>query len=247
MKKNGLMIIVLLLTTISTIACNKNNVDSSESLLLEKQQFEKDVIDVTETVRNIDYNENSITRNYFMTYFIENGLLFSNTYNSINGNMEMNFSKDVSDYRIKSGKIIQFEDGDSYVSIENDKYCAVKDFGDENINIYDISEKSKCHIFYVIGKEINLSIVGESLENNEIYNFGSISDTIIELKPVSNILDDYNCSYSWYRNGELIEGANGRSYVIIDDYEDADYYVKVTTPKGKTKTSDSVNVKIDRR
>lgn len=222
----------------------KNNSDDENNKLDSKEIFINDVNEIKnmiETVPNKDEYQND-----YNTYYLQKDYLYGYNYNTTR--LEYNYDIVINyDYEFKSGVIIKNKDNEMYLSIENKDYCAIKDFKDNDISVYDILEKDKCHITHIMDENLSLGIFSKYLDNDELYSSGEVADRTVSLSAFHNILDDGNCTYTWYRNGEKIEDSNVKTYVVTSDYEDADYYVEMTTYEGQTIKSEHINVKISRK
>lgn len=195
-----------------------------------KEKFETEVNNI---ISALEKYEEKIKFEY--KYFsIENGTI----------NDWFGFEYDISDYNINDGIIAKNSDGDIYLSLENEEYCAFKDFGSAEILIYPIKEKSKCHKTHIIDENLITYISGLDNVEKSNYKFGNISKNNVLLFANTNLVDSFNCSYRWYRNGIEIENSNTQSYEIDLSYDDAFYSVEVTTPEGLSVKSESVHVVI---
>lgn len=230
-KKNILISIFMISLLLICTSCDKKVVD--DNISDSKNHFKSNVESVLTEIEALDYES---TLGKYNGYFIENDYLYGSS-----------VFKDISSYRFKYGSIIKQSNDKIYLSIENNEYCAIKDFDDNNFTIYDISEKDKCHKFYIDGDKINLSLTATYLSNSYPYDNNIISDDYIMLSTLNNILDKRSYRYSWYRNGEVISDSDVSSYIVKKEFEDADYYVEIIAPNGDSFKSDPVNVKIDRR
>lgn len=226
-KKNLLVgILSCLMLCITSCKSGSQKIDN-------KQKFESDVKSIISIIsNNINNNENK-----------EIGYVVYGDYITSSDNINY----DISSYNISTGILHQNENGEIYASLTNNEFCAIKDFDDNDFTIYDISEKEKCHKFYILNSEINLTIVPFYTQNNNPYIEGTVSDNYISLLVQENVLDDASIEYKWYRNNEEINDSNISIYTITTDYEDADYYVEIIASNGETYKSEPINIKIDRR
>lgn len=227
-NKHSTLILVILSLLLCTSCNKKPAIDDSNN----SNEFSNNVENVLEMVKgfnNQDYLDGNIR------YFIENGYLFG-----------VNTFEDVSNYNFNYGSIIKKDNNEIYLSIENDEYCAIMDFGDTNISVYNISEWGKCHRTYIDGDEIRLSIMAINLSSGKEYKDNTISDDYISLSIVDNILDKRSYKLAWYRNGEKINDLDVSDYFITLDQEDAEYYVEIVTIDGQIFKSEPINVKINR-
>ena len=141
MSKNYILIIYICLLTLFT-GCNKE-----EKVIDEKNIFREHVQSIIDIV---DEEKNLI--NYELAYYsygITNGYLqspFGNSYDMIDNSINKSFI-------FVNNKL------ELYLSLETDKYCAIKDFNDNQFSIYDISENENCHKFNTINnEEISISL-----------------------------------------------------------------------------------------
>lgn len=225
-------------------ACQNNG---KQDMIDEKQNFKNYIEEIIVIVKNnsdlkIEYKNNSL--NSYNVY--ENRIIGFN-YNNDLKDFGYNLDYSIVNYNVNKGIIYEKNNGEIYLSLETDEFCAFKDFNDSEIKVYDISEEEKCHKFNIIGNEIFLTISANDIESKKNYDFGTISDGYISLTAISNILDKYGCVYKWYRNNELIENINIEEYVIPLDKEDADYHAEIIIPDGTIVKSNVINVKIDRK
>ncbi len=194
-----------------------------------QEDSEKDLfINDTYELMNSIQNSNGLNSDYYVYRYEDNSALFLN-------------------YNINDGIIIVNKNGEQYLSVENDKYCAVKDFNESKLTIYNIDNREKCHLNITSNEELSVSLIGKNIEGQEYYSYGTVSDGFISLSALHNILDDFNYIYTWYRNGEEIPNSNVQTYTITSEIEDADYYVEIITPNGEVYKSEPVNVKINRK
>lgn len=227
--------LVLLLT-----ACNKQNPVSLES---EKEKFN---INVQNVIKIINENDVSKYPNEYNSYFIDRDYLYANLFNANSLTYESNLSYDLPGYNFNEGTIVRKKDDTLYVSIEGNDFCAIKDFNDSSVAIYNIDEKEKCHKIYIKDEVLKVDIISLDIESYEIYTPGTISNSYVKLNTATNLLDSRAVNYQWYRNGEKLEDGNVIAYTIVADNEDADYYVEVTTPNGDSYKSETINIKINR-
>lgn len=230
-KKNILISIFMVFNLLFCTSCDKKNANNDISNA--KNDFKNSVESILAEVSSFNYDSNIGNYN---EYFIENDYLYGTS-----------VFKDISSYKFKYGSIIKQGNNKIYLSIENNDYCAIKDFGDSDISVYGIDEWEKCHKLYVDGDKINLSLTTTYLSNNQLYDNSIISDDYIMITTLNNIFDKRSYKYMWYRNGEKIDNSDVSSYVINKDFEDADYYVELIAPNGQIFKSEPVNIKIDRR
>ena len=223
---------------LSLTSCKNQSNSTIES---EKKQFEQNVNNVVSIVSDIKNNSD------YNRYYINGGTLYGY-------NLDINTKKyyydliyDISNLELTKGIIIKNNNSELYISVENKNYCAVKDFSDNNIKIYNILEKNKCHLNISNDSTIKIEIYGKNLEKNSDYVFGTVSNSYISLAAISNLIDNGNCTYKWYRNDEIIDSESFMNYVVNLDYEDANYYVEITTNTGEVYKSESVNVKINKQ
>lgn len=237
-KFNALKIFLLsgLLVFLIT-SCKKGEKVNNDDL---KANFEINVDKVISILSKVNINNGD----KYNKYYINDDVLYG--YNLINNEYTNDFIYDVTDYKFGKGIIIKNSDSQIYLSIESDDYCAIKNFDDVSISIYDISEKDKCHLMVPTDDSIKLNIFGKNIEMDTDYKFGDVSDDYISLVAVSNLIDNRGCTYKWYRNGELIDGVDFMNYIITSDLEDAYYYAEIITNTGDVYKSEIVNVKINR-
>lgn len=212
---------------IFTTACNDNSQTESNK---------KDLKGAATDIINIINNDNQADS-------VENGYVVYDNYIIDN----YHHSYDISDYDIKDGLVYRDKSGKIYATLENDNSCAIKDFNDNDFTIYNISEKDKCHKFYLLGTDIYLTVIPVDIQTNEVYTPGLISDNYISLLIQENVIDDGAIKYKWYRNDEEISNSNVSLYTIANDVEDADYYVEIIANNGESYKSEPINVKINRK
>ena len=221
-KRIHFFLVLTLVCLILLSACN-NGKNS-------KEKFETEVNNI---ISALEKYEEKIKFEY--KYFsIENGTI----------NDWFGFEYDISDYNINDGIIAKNSDGDIYLSVENEEYCAIKDFGTDEAIIYPIKEKSNCHKTHITGENLKTFISGKNNQGKNDYNFGDISKNNVVLLVNTNLIDSSNCSYKWYRNGLELDNLNSKRYEIDLSYDDAFYSVEVTTPEGLSVKSESVHVVI---
>ncbi len=226
MQKILVGILGLLMIFITACSGNSKKIDN-------KQKFENDIKNIIDLISsNIKDNENKP-----MGYVVYGNYITNSD----------NVNYDISAYNISTGILHQNEKGEIYASLGNNEFCAIKDFNESEFTIYNIEEKEKCHKFYILDAEINLTIVPFYTQNNNLYVEGTVSDDYISLLVQENVLDDNAIKYKWYRNSEEINDSNINIYTISKDYEDADYYVEIIANNGQVFKSSPVNVKIDRK
>ncbi len=235
-NKKRLILIYMLVYLVLLTACDKKeDKDDMNNLSSDKEEFITNVESIIKAVDNntnfddleIEYYSYSVNQNYISDM--------------------VGFEYDISKYNINNGAVVENLAGKVYISLENDDYCAIKDFNEEKPRIYDIAEKEKCHHFSLTSEKLYLNIIAYNIENNKRYEFGEISDSYIDLLLKSNLIDSRAVKYKWYRNGVEIPDSNVQTYTITSEIEDANYYVEIITPNGEVYKSDSINVKIDRR
>lgn len=225
------MLICILCCSILFVACDKTNNDNNTDN--NKTQFETNARKVMDSISNHKIN---ILDSEYYSYMIYD--------NHVTDFIDFNY--DVSDYGFVNSVIFRDNSG-LYLFLESEDYCAIKDFNDNDIKVYNISEKEKCHKFYIIGDEMHLNIYSYNIETMVEYNSGTISDSYIALSATENLVDNRMIKYRWYRNGEEIPNSDVKTYIISSNFEDADYYVEIIANNGETYKSEPINVKIDRR
>ena len=238
MKKIFLLVVINLLFI---VGCGKRNNDNIVEN--QKNEFKTNVENILKLVNNSGINE---YQEYGNRYLIKNGYLYGYTRYPKNEGYSLYLIEDIEKYNFSNGVIFQKNSDEIYLSIENKELCAIKDFESNEILIYDMSNSDKCHKYYVNGDNISLNIKTENLNNKE-YIPGTISNEYVSLLAVTNIIDKKSYNYQWYRNDEKIENANVQNYTVAKDYEDANYYVEITTNTGEVYKSESVNVKINKQ
>ena len=238
MKKIFLLVVINLLFI---VGCGKRNNDNIVEN--QKNEFKTNVENILKLVNNSGINE---YQEYGNRYLIKNGYLYGYTRYPKNEGYSLYLIADIEKYNFSNGVIFQKNSDEIYLSIENKELCAIKDFESNEILIYDMSNSDKCHKYYVNGDNISLNIKTENLNNKE-YIPGTISNEYVSLLAVTNIIDKKSYNYQWYRNDEKIENANVQNYTVAKDYEDANYYVEITTNTGEVYKSESVNVKINKQ
>ena len=219
-------------------ACG-NKVDNAKK---EKEEFTENVVKIIDVIKNNEYNRNNFS-SYYNYYNLVSNELIGYNYNSEISALDYNLKYDVSNMNLNVIRIIDNKLGEVYLSIQNDKYCAVKNFKDEQFNVFDVNDFEKCNIDVVDGEEIFVGIVGFEIGTTKMLSFNEISSKGIELKASTNILDTTYCSYRWFRDGIEIKNSNVPNYVINSD-ENAFYSVEVITADGKVMKSNSIHVVI---
>lgn len=224
---------IILCITISLMFCvtacnNKTNNEENN------QSFKDDIKNAINLVKSDSNVSNPVA------YVLSDGYI-----SGFDGNNELKYF-DFKNDNVNYGVIYVNEENKIYASLENDKYCAIKDFDDEDFTIYSLDEEEKCHKFYTVNSEISLNITPLNLETNDVYKEGTVSNGYISMLLIDNIIDDKAVDYTWYRNGEKIESSNVNNYVIATNYEDATYYVEVKSADGQTAKSNSLNIQIYR-
>lgn len=238
MKKIFLLVVINLLFI---VGCGKRNNDNIVEN--QKNEFKTNVENILKLVNNSGINE---YQEYGNRYLIKNGYLYGYTRYPKNEGYSLYLIADIEKYNFSNGVIFQKNSDEIYLSIENKELCAIKDFESNEILIYDMSNSDKCHKYYVNGDNVSLNIKTENLNNKE-YIPGTISNEYVSLLAVTNIIDKKSYNYQWYRNDEKIENANVQNYTVAKDYEDANYYVEITTNTGEVYKSETVNVKINKQ
>ena len=226
MKKLNKLLCLSICLIIFTVSCSKNEKIEEIS---EQQNFKNGI----QNIANLINSNGSINP---ISYIVYNG--------NITGDDSTFY--DASDYNLIDGVIYKNEKGEMYLSLKNNKFCAIKDFKEDKVSVYNIDEEEKCHKFYFIGIEPNLVLIPIDAVSEEIYVQGTKSNNYILLLVQENILDNGSVKYQWYRNGEAIENSNIFNYSVSKDYEDANYYLEIITSNGDRYLSNTVNVKIDR-
>lgn len=223
--KKGIVLYIISVLVIFTTACSDNSHEQQN-----KDGFKSDINGLLNLVNNDGFS--GVQKSYIIhdKYMVDDN----------------RGSYDISDYDIENGLLYKNEKGKVYATLENSESCAIKDFDDDDFTIYNISDKDKCHKFYLLGTDINLVIIPVNIETNEVYNLGTVSNNYISILVQENILDDAAIKYKWYRNNEEIPNSNVKTYTITSDFEDADYYVEIIAPNGDSYKSEPVNIKIDR-
>lgn len=232
MNKQRILIFITL-NLLICVACGKIDNNEVDSINDGKLEFKENIENILTLVKSFN-NENPI--NEYNLYFIEKDVLYG-----------INQIEDISNYNFDYGNIIKSNNNDIYLSIGNNKYCAIKDFNDSDVLIYNINEQEKCHRVYVDGDKISLSIVATYLSDDSIYDSSVVSNDYISLSAINNIFDKKSYIYKWYKNNEAINNSNVQTYTITSEIEDADYYVEIRTYDDQIIKSEPINVKIDRR
>lgn len=243
MKKFYLVLFSIFIMFISSSCGNKEK----SYLKNDQENFQNNVEDIISIINNVDISEYQNDHNI---YKIGDNYLTGLNYNTKNLKYDFIIQRNLGNYNIDNGIIVQMNNKDLYVSIEGSDFCAIKDFNDSSVSIYTIDEKEKCHKLYVLDDEWHVYILAINLEDSSsnygIYESGTISNGYVKLSSSANLLDELAVTYQWYRNDEKLEDGNVMDYTIISDHEDADYYVEVTAPDGTSYKSETVNVKIER-
>ncbi len=236
-----LCIFLTLICSLLSTACQDNSKQNEIDTKQKLKNYTEEIINIVKNNSNlkIEYKNNS-----FNNYSVYNDRLIGINYNSDLKDFDYNLDYNISSYNINNGVIYEKNNGDLYVSLENDEFCAFKDFDETEVKIYDISGKEKCHKTYIL-EEKSTEILAITLVEGLVYEPNTVSKDYIQFIVTSNILDKYGCIYKWYRNDEEIENSNIENYVIPLDKENADYHLEITTPDGALVKSNIINVKID--
>lgn len=229
--------VLFFLISILFIGCGKND-----------EEIDPFVDDISEIVALTKSTTNKkLDENNYKIYKYQNNSLNLINYNSIsNGYMNNTISENLI-YNMNDGIIIESNNGNQYLSFSNNKYCAVKNFDENELTIYNIENEENCHLNIIIGNDYEISLFGKALNGTKIFNSGDTANEILELNVLINILDDYQYSryfYRWFRDGKEIVDADDYKYIINLHDEDAEYYVEVTTTDGKVITSEPFHVVI---
>lgn len=239
-------IIVIIFLIILGVFFNKKPINDELKNTDDKENLKKETTEIVNIVKNNEYDHDVYNNEYNM-YYIQNNSIMGNNLNSLTNEYDFNLKPYSFEYKyIKDGFLAENKNGELYVSINNDDYCVIKDFKDDDLKVFD-KDDSNCHIEYINGSELYVFVLPTKLYSNTNYENGNISDEPVSLISVNNLLDNDAATYEWYRNGELIEGANISTYTVNKEVEDATYTVKVTTPSGKMVMSEPINVKISRK
>lgn len=244
MKKTNKLILLICVILINT-ACN----DKGNKIVDAKSQFDADVNSVINIIVNDDISK---YQSDIVFYNVENNVLYASSYNVYTDTIDLSnyLNVKLDNYTIKDVIVVKKNNGDMYASIENDEYCAIKDFADSEISIYSITNENKCHKFGTLDGSLKLGISAFNIEDNTInygiYIPGMKNNGYIKLVSVIDLVDPKAINYRWYRNGEEIKNSNVSNYYVTLDQEDADYYVEIITNDGQTIQSEPVNVKINR-
>lgn len=239
MKKIYITIISLYISLLCVACASNEKIDNDT--INDEQVFKENVEKVIDLIYEVDISE---YQNKYNLYFVYKDLLSGYNYNNKTLNYDMHVSENIEKYDLTSGIIVQKDNNQIYASIANDNFCALKDFNDDKILIYSIDNQKNCHKFYTYDEEISLNINSYALT----YDFGIASGTVIDddvlLQAFNNVIDYESYTYKWYRNGEAIADSNVNRYVVVKEYEDADYYVEMITNEGDVIKSNTINVKI---
>ena len=227
----------LILSTILMLSACDNNANNFKN---SKEEFTDNVDEIINVIKKNKYDKNNFS-SYYNYYELLSNKLVGYKFNSEKFTLDHNLEYDVSNMNLNNIKIIENKIGELYVSIKNDEYCAIKSFKDEYFNVYDVNDYEKCNIDVIDGEEITVDIVGFEIGTKTMYFSEKISNNSLELTVFTNILDNTNCSYRWFRDGVEIKNSNVSKYFINND-ENAYYSVEVTTADGKKIKSNSIHV-----
>lgn len=195
-------------------------------------------------VKMYDTNNRSDYMNQYNSYYINNGVLNGYNYNTTKGEFVNNLNHSFGvEKGIYNGKIFIKNDDSIYFSISNGQKCYVKVLENEEIEIYNVSEKDKCHRAYVLSEELSVDLFIYNFDTGVVYNEGEISASSLLISINTNLLDVDAATYKWYRNGVLIEN-NSSSSLLLESDEDATYYVEMFSFDGKTAKSEGTTIKI---
>ena len=244
MNKNYFIIVVLIIFSIFITSCKKDNNNNEDNNSLEIENFSKNVVDIINIIQTTDYDMDKFSSDYNL-YYVNKNRVYGYNYIPEEDTMGYNLDIPLEGYNITEGFVIQNFDGKLYATMKNDKYCAVKDYESEEIAIFNIENEYDCHRTYLSSENLMLDIVGKNIEKQSDGNYTFIDDEPITLSAISNILDDFRCIYTWYRNDEEIADSNIRNYVVTNEFDGAYYSVKVTLPNGNSAVSTPVSVKIN--
>ena len=234
-KKIILLCIICLLT-----GCGKKEETNKKG----REIFTQNVERLIDAIENNKHDINSLETEYIYYNLVSNELV-GYYYNNQISNLDYILKYEVSDMNMESIKFVENKIGELYLSIKNNDFCAVKDFKDENFEIYNVNEHEKCNIDLIAEEDVFVEVFGIDMVANKMYVSGNLSNNGLELMASTNILDTTNCSYRWFRNDVEIKNSNVPIYVVNKD-ENAYYFVEVTTADGKKARSISIHVVISK-
>lgn len=235
MKKKLIIFSLLLLIT----GCNNN---SNTNQVNDNSEFYQNIEELVKIVDSIDTTD---YENEYNKYYINDSNIYGLNYNTKELKYELNLNKDLSYLNLSDGVLVKNKQGDIFLSINNDKYCAVKDFSSSKILVYSFDDVN-CHRTYADSELINVSVSGIQMSNDKVYKAGYVSNDYIYLKVICNIFDKKSYTYTWYRNNEIIENSNINEYTITANNEDAEYVVEITTIDGQSIKSEPFHVIINK-
>lgn len=239
-KKIKVFYIMLLVLSVFTISCGKKENNEDDNKFENLKNLSSQIINLIE--------ENSITEgfsNQYNQYNISDGKIYGFNYNANTKLYEYNLNYMGFD-NIVEGLVIENSQNEFYLSLKTKELCAIKNFEENEINVYDIAEEEKCHTFQSKDKTVYLNIEGIKEIDYTIYEAGQVTNSNIILLAGSNLIDPNSTKYNWYRNGELIEGEVSNEYIVSSNSEDANYYVEIILSDGKSVKSKPINVKIQK-
>ena len=228
---NKIICICLLVNMIMLTACS--NSKQQNKVIENKDKFSNNVNSILSVINDNKSDKTGfIYFNYkFDTSSIEDGI---------------GFKYDISSFDLTDGIISLNSNGDVYLSVESDEFCAIKDFTDKSFTVYDIEEQEKCHRYHVFGNESIKLLLYKNSEQKEFYNPGSINEDYVYMVVGSDMVDSKAVIYNWYRDDVKIASTTDNTYKVRKNKENANYYVEIVTPNGKVINSDVVNILIEK-
>ena len=181
-------------------SCTKN------SNIVEEAKFKKNVDNL---LKLIDYNE--VNQKY---YYIMSGRLLS-----YSNNQTFDTGIDVNGYNIDDIGLKVNSNGNARFIILSKKYCAVKDYNDEDYKVYPISDNKNCYKNNYFEDSLNLNINYYFYDNKVIIY---IENDLLILK---------GTKYIWYKDDKKIK--NDNPSIVVDPDDDSVYYVKLKLKNGE--------------
>lgn len=161
-----LLAVVVILAVIALIAVPQvlNVIDNSK-----KESFRNSVSGIIRAVQQHYANdlEYKLDENG-LSYIIENGILY--LYDIDGNRTNIPYSGELKN---ATGKIIVQSDESIYATVNYSKWCAIKKFESSIVEVYDISNKEKCHDEL---SNPDLSLFATDLGTNSVYVFGIWTD-----------------------------------------------------------------------
>ena len=182
----------------------------------EKVKFNEDVNNLLNSInKEISLDE----RKY---YFTIDGEL--NEYSSIGKIDQKNVI--LSEYNIKNAGLSINSNGDLQYSIISEKYCAIKDYNEKKFKVYSSDDKN-CYKYVYYGDEFYFNIKQFNLPEKII------------IAPTTNLTIFDAAKFTWYKDGDVLEGENNTS-ITIDSNDTSTYYVGIELLNGDYYASNEI-------